>query len=251
MCLILFALHQNPEWPLVLIANRDEFYERPTEKAHFWKENPDLLAGRDLRAGGTWMGIRKKERQLAALTNYRDPRLNKAENASRGTIVRGFLEHGEKSETFLENLEKNLEDYNPFNFLCGTTEALFSLSSTQKKYEAVKPGIHGLSNHLLDTPWPKVKRGCTLLEKVLSEGISEEKLLTILCDKHQPEDSELPHTGVGLTWERVLAPIFIKHSGYGTRCSTLLLQNKNGKIFFTEVSWDEEGKDTGRVHYEW
>ncbi|MDL2286449.1 NRDE family protein [Desulfococcaceae bacterium OttesenSCG-928-F15] len=251
MCLILFALRHNPEWPFVLIANRDEFYERPAEKAHFWGKNPDLLAGRDLQAGGTWMGIRKKSLRLAALTNYRNPLMNRKESASRGEIVRNCLESELSPEAFLKDLKKNHGAYNAFNLICGNPENLFSFSSTKNQYEAIVPGIHGLSNHLLDTPWPKVKRGCHLLEKTLEEGFTEKRLLSILKDREQPADEELPDTGIGLEWERVLSSIFIRYPGYGTRCSTILLQSKKGEVFFTELSWNEKGEETGRVHFEW
>lgn len=251
MCLILFALHQTPEYPLILIANRDEFYARPTEKAHFWEENPDLLAGKDLQAGGTWLGLRKKSLRFAALTNYRNPLLNQEGGASRGQIVRNFLESDEKPEFFLQRLQSHLTHYNAFNLICGNPEKLFYFSSTQGSCQPIPSGIHGLSNHLLDTAWPKVERGCSLLEKTLQEGVSEEKLLAVLKDRQQPADHELPETGIGLEWERVLAPIFICSPEYGTRCSTLLRYNAKGDFFFTEVSWDEKGKETKKIQLEW
>lgn len=251
MCLVLFALGQNPEWPLVLIANRDEFYERPAKQAHFWEESPDLLAGQDLLAGGTWTGIRKKGLRFAILTNYRDSLPPRPENASRGRIVRDYLESDDTPTVFLENLKKNRENYNPFNLICGTPEELFCFSSTQDSYQKILPGIHGLSNHLLDTPWPKVKRGCGFLEQAIRKDISEEKLISILRDQHRPEDTDLPDTGVGLGWERKLAPIFVHSPEYGTRCSTLLLYDQRRNISFTEVSWDEKGDEAGKVKVEW
>lgn len=252
MCLILLAIQQHPEWPLILIANRDEFYARPSEQAMFWQENSDLLAGRDLQAGGTWLGIRKKHLRFAALTNYRNPLLNMKEGAStRGKIVRAYLENEKKTESFLEGLTNHLANYNAFNLICGHPDALFCFSSVKGTYEVIPPGIHGLSNHLLDTPWPKVRRGCFLLERVLQEKISEEKLLNILQDKQQPEDDNLPDTGIALEWERILAPIFIQSAGYGTRCSTLLQYHRKGEVFFTEVSWNEKGEKAGIRQFNW
>ncbi|MDL2328356.1 NRDE family protein [Desulfosarcina sp. OttesenSCG-928-A07] len=255
MCLILFAWHHHPQWPLIVIANRDEFYARPTEKAHFWDDPPDLLAGRDLEAGGTWMGLRKQGLRFAVLTNYRDGQGVRPENASRGNIVREYLESDVSPPVFLEHLIKNRENYNPFNLICGKGGELFFFSSTQDGYEKISPGIHGLSNHVLDTPWPKVRRGCRLLEEALEKEISEKTLLSVLQDKHPPEDRELPDTGVGYEMERALSPIFIQFPGYGTRCSTLFLCDPsfspNGKVSYTEVSWNEKGEKSGTVRVAW
>jgi uncharacterized protein with NRDE domain len=251
MCLILFALHHHRDWPLVIAANRDEFHQRPTQTASFWEDHPDILGGKDLQEGGTWMGIHTQSLRLAALTNYRNPFLKKENPPSRGHLVAEYLRQNTPNEAFLRNLQEKGHLYNGFNLICGRPDRLFYYSNEKAPPIPIPPGVHGLSNHLLDTPWPKVSLGCALLQESLTKGAQEEDLIHLLQNRNRPPDAALPDTGMGLEWERILSPLFIVSPQYGTRSSTILRVHRSKEIFFTEVSWDAEGRETGRVSFTW
>jgi len=238
MCLILFSYRSHPTCPLILAANRDEFYDRPTARASFWKEAPDMLAGRDLKDGGTWLGITKSGR-MAAITNYRDPRTLKAGAPSRGGLVSGFLRGDETPGEYIQRIRRDSARYNGFNLLLGDNSGLFHFSNTTDTIREISPGVHGISNHLLDTPWPKVRRGTRLLDDLISFGDNPlpDEILEILADTSRPDDRDLPDTGVGLEWERMLSSIFIKSEGYGTRSSTVILVDTQGNVRFIERSF--------------
>ncbi|HXH01972.1 MAG TPA: NRDE family protein [Candidatus Competibacteraceae bacterium] len=230
MCLILFAWRTHPEYPLVLAANRDEFYARPTAPMDFWGEAPHLLAGRDLREGGTWFGVTRDGR-MAAVTNYRDPSQVRSGAPSRGRLVSDYLlgEHG--AEDYLRHLQEQASAYNGFNLLLGEGGALHYYSNHGTEPRRLAPGVYGLSNHLLDTPWPKVRRGKEALAAWLDAAIPDpEALLALLADDTLAADAELPRTGVSLEWERRLSPIFIRSADYGTRSSTVLLRDRRGRV---------------------
>ncbi len=233
MCLINFQLNDHPIYKLVMIANRDEFYMRPTESAHFWKDEPQVLAGRDLMQMGTWLGVNKAGR-IAALTNFRDPSAPEANKISRGSIVRHFLSTEMDPRLFLENLIP--EDYAGFNILAGDTNRLFYYNNLEAKTSEIESGIHGLSNHFLDTPWPKVVKGNMYLERYLSETeeVSMNDLFEILQDAEESADIDLPNTGIGTEFERILSPMFIKTPEYGTRSSTVVLISHDDEISFAE-----------------
>ena len=235
MCLLLLALKSHPVYKLVIAANRDEFYDRPTAPPSFWNDRPDLLAGRELRAGGTWFGISKKGR-IAAITNYRDPASIKSNAPSRGELVSDFLTGDEKPEEYLASLDLKAGAYNGFNLIVGVKDQICWYSNRGKGTRSLIPGIYGVSNHLLDTPWPKVSRGKASLENILSNNpiTSPETLFHILLDRSIPDDDNLPDTGVGLEWERLLSPIFISSPHYGTRSSTILLIDRNDHVTFME-----------------
>lgn len=234
MCLILFSYKQHPRYPLVLLANRDEFYDRPTAPASFWEERPDLLAGRDLREGGAWLGMTRRGR-LAALTNYRDPASLRSQAPSRGWLVRDYLCCNENAEMYLEQLAPQADRYNGFNLLLGDPFRLFYFSNRQA-WLALSPGLYGLSNRVMNTPWPKVDKGRDRLHALLSccDAPQPEDLFEILRDTARPEDHRLPDTGVGLEWERILSSIFIASPGYGTRSSSLLLVDRERRVTFME-----------------
>lgn len=234
MCLILFAWKMDEDFPLVLAANRDEFYERPSAPAAFWEEAPDLLAGRDLQEGGTWLGVTTKGR-LAALTNYRDPASLKIGAPSRGRLVSDYLRGGEIPEAYLRRIASGADHFNGFNLLVGDPGGLFCYSNRGAR-ERLDPGVYGLSNRLLDTPWPKVERGKAALSALLKgkKDLSPEGLFALLADRTRPPDDRLPVTGVGLAWERVLSPLFIESAVYGTRSSTVLLIDRRGGVTFAE-----------------
>lgn len=238
MCLILFAFRHHPRYPLIVAANRDEFLERPTAAASFWDTDPPILAGRDLLCGGTWFGV-SRQGGFAAVVNYRDPDSRKDDAPSRGTLVPEFLLGSAPCEVFLDNLRTKGNLYSGFSLLFGDAGKLFCFSNQGETPSLVQPGIHGLSNHLLDTPWPKVVRGKDRLKRLLSDDREPdvEELLDILTDRWLPEDHLLPDTGIGLEKERLLAPLFISGKGYGTRSSTVLIMGPDGTISFTERAW--------------
>lgn len=234
MCLILFAYKAHPKYKLIVAANRDEFYERPTAPAHFWEDHPHILAGRDLRKMGTWMGVTKNGR-FAALTNYRNPNEVTEGKRSRGDLVGDFLIGSASPADFMNRASEHRSSYPGYNLLTGNLEELFYYSNVEDRVELLQPGIYGVSNHVLDTEWPKVKKGKEGLSALLdnAEGSLTEELFTLLRNADPAPDELLPKTGVSLEWERMLSPLFIKSDGYGTRSSTVLLMSKD-EIFYKE-----------------
>jgi uncharacterized protein with NRDE domain len=253
MCLIVFAYKSHPRFNLILAANRDEQFDRPTREAQFWDGNPTVLAGKDLSAGGTWMGINKRG-QFAALTNYRDPSISKRNPPSRGLIVRDYLMGEGDSAPFLKELNEKSDQYMGFNILVGSSDELFHYSNQEKKINIVEPGVHGLSNHLLDTPWPKVQRSKAALQTLLEEKeLTVEALFEILLDEQPAPDEELPDTGIPHELEKRVSPIFLKTDGYGTRSSTVLLIDKKGNVTFEERRYKARKtvvKETNRFEFE-
>ena len=239
MCLIVFAWRAHAAFPLVLGANRDEFLERPTRAAAFWPDAPDLLAGRDLRSGGTWLGITRSGR-VAAVTNYRQGAAARRDLRSRGLLVTAFLAGDHSPEAYLAAVAAERNAYDGFNLLAGDGRELRYFSNRGSEAQALAHGVHGLSNALLDTPWPKVERAKSALAMLLDrdrDGLVD-GVLALLADRTQPADHALPSTGVSLQWERCLAPVFIASPDYGTRCSTVLLVGRNGDVTFVERSFD-------------
>jgi uncharacterized protein with NRDE domain len=243
MCLILLSFRQDPEYPVIFASNRDEFFARPAEPARFWGEVPDMLAGRDLQAGGTWLGITRSGR-FATVSNVREPDLHDVRAPSRGQLVTDFLRGEISPEAYLARIAKVADRYNGFNLLLGDSDAIFFFSnregSTPKGFRRLLPGLYGLSNHLLDTPWPKVETGKAALRAAMERGdFDEEHLLAILRDDSMPVLGTLPETGVGPEWERVLAPVFITSESYGTRASTAIRIHRTGKVSFVERTFPE------------
>lgn len=238
MCLIHFHFQKHPKYKLIVAANRDEFYERPTEAAHFWPDAPYLLAGRDLLKKGTWLGI-TKEGRFAALTNIRDLTLEKERNRSRGSIVSEFLTSNDSPELFLEKLRKEKDSYPGFNILIGNENELFHYNNVRNIISRVTPGTHSLSNDTLNTPWPKTAKGRERLNDYLlhNDSVNEDALFNIMEDKEIAPDSLLPDTGVGLELERKLSASFIKIPNYGTRSITVLLIDRNNHITFRERTY--------------
>ncbi|MFZ5647141.1 MAG: NRDE family protein [Bacillota bacterium] len=246
MCLILFAYDCHPEYYLVVAANRDEYYSRPSAWAHFWEDNPEVLAGRDLERWGTWLGITIRER-FAALTNYRDPASHRPNARSRGALVRDYLFSFLEPPEYIESLRGAEDEYNGFNLLLMGEGGLWYYSNRQGQAEMLKPGIYGLSNRLLDTPWPKVVRGKEGLSRIVGESgeVPVEKLFNLLSDRERARDEELPDTGVSLKWERLLSPMFIESETYGTRASTAVIINRSGRVLFVERSFGAGGVRIG------
>ena len=250
MCLILFSYRQHPAYPLILAANRDEYLDRPAMQAAFWEEHPGLLAGKDVRAGGTWMGVTRNLR-FAALTNFRDPDSLNETAPSRGHIVLDFLTGEMAPEQYLDRLQTSAAVYNGFNLLVGSGEALWYYSNVDNSLSPLTPGLYGLSNHLLDTPWPKVKKGKRRLESLLQrEAISTTALIDLLGDTTLAPDEALPRTGVSLEWERLLSAMCIQAPNYGTRVSTALIVDHKGKVSFAERTLGPGNESPVQVNYE-
>ncbi|WP_053365347.1 NRDE family protein [Bacillus sp. FJAT-27245] len=241
MCLILFAYKAHPRYRLIVAANRDESYARPTASADFWEDEPKILAGRDLEKMGTWMGV-STDGRFAALTNYRDPgQMNAAGKLSRGELVAGFLKGGMASGDYMSGLAATGDLYPGYNLLADDGKSLHYFSNMEGVAREVGPGIHGVSNHLLNTPWPKVirgKKGLGELLKLDADGL-EQALFGLLRHADPAPDVDLPDTGIGLEWERILSPLFIRSEGYGTRCSTVLLLGDE-ELSYTERVYDGE-----------
>ncbi|HEY9505712.1 MAG TPA: NRDE family protein [Gemmatimonadales bacterium] len=250
MCLILLAHDTHPDYSLVVAANRDEFYDRPTARAAFWKDAPRVLAGRDLRAGGTWLGIDRGGR-FAAVTNYRQGRREPEAPESRGRLVSDYLTGGSDGGAHVERVEREAARYNGFNLIAGDTGALFYLSNREGQARALEPGVYGLSNHLLDSPWPKVTAAKSGLSALLAGGGDlVPSLFDLLADRRQAVDAELPATGVGPEWERLLSSAFIASEGYGTRCSTVVLVGRDGCVVFAERGFGPGGTPEEEVRHE-
>ena len=235
MCLILFSYQTHPAYRLILAANRDEFYDRPTDALAYWSDHPEVLAGRDLKGNGTWLGVSRSGR-IAAITNYRDPAALMPDAPSRGILIRDYLVGDSSPQDYLEAVSKIGQRYNGFNLIAGDIAGLYYTSNRSSGVQQLGTGFYGISNHLIDTAWPKVRRGKALLQDQLNghQEINAGKILDILADRWQPADEALPDTGVGLEWERVLAPMFIIGPDYGTRSSSVVLFDRSGQITFWE-----------------
>lgn len=240
MCLVNFHFQEHPNYKLIVAANRDEFYERPTAVADFWKDSPNILAGRDLVHMGTWLGVTRSGR-FAALTNYRDPN-GATGRYSRGDIVRDFLANEVAPIDFLKMLAENKEDYAGYNVIIGDANQLFHYNNILDEMNTITPGTHSLSNHTLNTPWPKVSSGKRRLGEYIRscpDIVALDPLFEIISDQTVAKDVELPETGVGLEMERLLSPMFITMPNYGTRSSTVLLIDKGDRVTFVERTFHD------------
>jgi uncharacterized protein with NRDE domain len=238
MCLIFLSINNHPTYKLIIAANRDEFYQRKTAAAEYWSDYPEILGGRDLEASGTWMAMNKKGR-VAMVTNYRDLKNLKQTAPSRGALVSNFLLTDMHANEYLQSIEPKADVFNGFNLLVGNVDELYYLSNYKQGLEKLNSGIYGLSNALLDTPWPKVEKGkahfATLIEK---QDVDPEVLFNILYNEEQAADSLLPDTGVGIERERMLSSMFIKSPSYGTRCSTVMLVRHDNHVQYHERVYD-------------
>jgi uncharacterized protein with NRDE domain len=250
MCLILFAYQVHPVYKLIVAANRDEFLQRPTAKAHFWEDHPNILAGRDLEKMGTWMGVTARGR-FAALTNYRDPAEVTEGKQSRGELVADALTCQGDLKDYMLNLAGKKNLYPGYNLVAGDGKALYYYSNRGQGLQKLTPGIYGVSNHLLNTEWPKVQKGKEGISKTIKGKPEEmtEKLLAILQNADQAPDELLPNTGVSLEWERRLSPLFIKSENYGTRSSTVLLMSSK-EIQYVERVFTKDGISEQKYKFE-
>lgn len=247
MCLILLAANAHPAYPLIVAANRDEAYSRDAAPAAFWDDEPDVFAGRDLERGGTWLGI-SRDGRFAAITNYRQGRSADAER-SRGELTREFLAGDAAPHEYLRSVAERAESYNGFSLIVGAPGELWFYSNRGATPQRIEPGVHGLSNHLLDEPWPKVRRGVAELTALLRAGESElvTNLLQLLGDRAPAPDELLPSTGIALERERALSASFIGGTTYGTRASTVLLVGADARVLFTERRFGPAGAAAGET----
>ena len=250
MCLIFIAYRHHSRYPLVVAANRDEFYARPTAPARFWTEHPELLAGRDLESGGSWLGLTRSGR-FAAVTNYREAGKAHDNAPSRGHLVTDYLLGADPPAEYLRRVSVCGAEYNGFNLLAGDAKSLCWYSNRANGVKTLTPGVYALSNHLLDTRWPKVERGKAGFESLLGgKTLDETRILDLLADRAVAVEEELPDTGVGREWERVLSPIFINSDNYGTRSSTVISLDEVGGARFLERSYDSDGGERNTVEFE-
>lgn len=241
MCLVLFAYKSHQNYPLVLAANRDEFYNRSSIQAHFWEEHPAILAGKDVQSQGTWLGVTNSGK-IGLITNYRHPRYFNSTAPSRGKIVLEYLASTISPDKYINKLRQYDRQFNGFNLLLGTTDEMFYYSSVTGESKKLKPGVYGLCNHLLDTPWPKVESGKDQLKSILNNhNISIDSLKAILLDDSQASSDQLPETGVGLDFEKLLSSIFIKSEYYGTKSSTIVVLDNKRNVDFSELTYEKNG----------
>jgi uncharacterized protein with NRDE domain len=249
MCLIFLAWRTHPDYRLVVAANRDEFYARPTAQARYWDDAPGLLAGRDLEGGGTWLGVSRTGR-FAALTNYRRGGGNVATAPTRGRLVSDFLLSASAPGDYLKSLAARAGAYNGFNLLVADQHSLYWFSTHGGEPRMLDSGTYAVSNDLLDTPWPKVARGRRGFESLLqAQAMDVPAIFDLLMDRQTAADEALPDTGIGLARERALSPIFITAGDYGTRSSTVLLMGADGGVEFHERTHDSGTTQAGTVTY--
>lgn len=237
MCLIVFSLQNHPQYAIILAGNRDEFYQRPTKPAHVWTTNPEMIAGKDLKAGGTWLGVSVKG-ELGAITNHRDIHHPKEGFKSRGVIIPDFLTFNGPLKERISRIRNEAEDYSGYNLVVGTSEQLYYISNINGAGQRIQPGLHGISNAFLDTPWPKVELAKKEFSKAIqTEEIDKEEIFELLNRSEPFPEEQLPDTGLSPEMEKAVSPVFIKTETYGTRSSTLLMIDKNGYVTFTERNY--------------
>lgn len=271
MCLILIAWRTHHDFPLIVAANRDEFFARPTEVAHWWLDAPGLLAGRDRLRGGSWLGVTRNGR-FAAVTNFREPPSGPKAPRSRGELVGDYLRGAEPAAAYLARAATRRVEYDGYNLFAADAEQLHFLGRSEAGPRLLAPGLHALSNGDLDAPWPKVVRARQTAQAILERSADIELrnpgdpamsaadvpaspraeylikgLLALLADRAPAADGQLPDTGVGRELERALSPIFVHMDGYGTRSSSVLLRDHSGRVRFVERSFDEGGNPAREV----
>ncbi|MFN0275744.1 MAG: NRDE family protein [Chitinophagales bacterium] len=237
MCLINFAYQHHAKYKLILVGNRDEFYNRPTKKLHWWDDSPDIIGGRDMKDGGTWMGM-SRDGKIAALTNYRDLRNVKENAPSRGNILRKYLNGSTPLDEFHVFLKTQGRFYNGFNLLYGTTNELYYYTNAGERWQMILPGIYGLSNAYLNTPWEKVQKSKTAFTKIIeNEVVSPDKFLTMMFNTEFAAASSLPSTGIPFELEKKLSAMFIQTENYGSRLTTFISIDQQNHVHYHEKSY--------------
>ena len=246
MCVLFLAIDRHPRWRVVLAANRDEAYARPTARAARWEDCPRVIGGRDLEAGGTWFGVNESA-EWAALNNVRDLPAHRRDARTRGDLPTEYLCGPLAPEDYAREAFRQRQQFNPFNLLVGHGAEVWYASTHRGAPERVPAGVHGLSNATLNAPWPKVRRGKAALESTLADpDLDPEPLFGLLRDAEPAPDAELPETGVGLDMEKLLSPVFIASPDYGTRVSMVLLLDEAGEGVFVERSTEPGAPEAER-----
>ena len=252
MCLLVLAWQAHPRYRVIVAANRDEFHERPTAPLAKWPAPENILAGRDLRANGTWLGLDRR-RHFGVITNFRELQRPRAEAPSRGALIPRYLEGEASAATYLSRLEPEAPRYSGFNLLLSDGDSLWYASNRAGHFaRPLPPGVYGLSNQFLDTPWPKLRRVRRRFDAWLNDpaNASASELFALLDDRATATaDEELPQTGVPPEWERVLSAPFVLNPDYGTRCSTVLLLEPSGAGYLAERRFDPRGNPTGATEF--
>ena len=250
MCILFFAIESHPRYPLIICANRDEFHHRATQSAHFWPPENQILAGKDLQAGGTWLGVNRKG-QFAGITNLRTQETQDGVR-SRGELVINALANPASPILTSQWLQTHRTNYNSFNLIFEANNILHCFNSHSAETKILSSGFHAVCNGDMDDVWPKMARGQQALQSYITQNdaINIDELQKFMCDTTQPEDSLLPNTGVELEWERHLSSIFIQHPQYGTRSTTIILKDTLGRIDFYETRFDGKGRNLGRQHFQ-
>ncbi|XOV92384.1 MAG: NRDE family protein [Bacteroidota bacterium] len=248
MCLIVLGQNIHPKYKLILVANRDEFYLRPTQSAHFWEGDNKLLAGKDLEAGGTWMGINKFG-HLAAVTNFRDPINYQNNKASRGQIPINFLNKETTAVKYIAHLRKQANNFNGFNLISLDKEKLIHYNNQLGEETEISDGIHAISNASLDTPWPKVLRAKEKFNKVISAEFSHDDLIELMSDGQTADPRDLPDTGIPKDLEEAVSAICIRTEKYGTCSTTAITISHEGEVQFTEKSYPVGKRTEGVVRF--
>jgi uncharacterized protein with NRDE domain len=251
MCLLVIAWKNHPRYRLILAGNRDEFHDRPATPLNWWHDDARILAPRDLKAGGTWLGVARSGR-FGVVTNFRDLQAPAENSPSRGALIPRFLTGATSPKEYLDDLRGAAPRYSGFNLLVGGPRALYYFSNRGTPVpQALKPGVYGIANHLLDTPWPKLVRTRERFNELLKQPEpSIDALFRMLADRTRAVDHELPQTGLPLDWERMVSAPFIVNERYGTRCSTVLLVERTGRTVLHERRFDPEGVQTGVSRFE-
>lgn len=247
MCLIVLSLGQHPDYPLVLAANRDEFHARPTKEAHWWPDKQDVVGGRDLQAGGTWLALNRNGR-FATVTNFRDAQPPSPKHRSRGHLVTGYLDSDLSPGDFLATIDEDA--YAGFNLIVGTASELAYLSNREDGTRELAPGTYGLSNALLDGPWHKVESSKNQMDDLLASGaINETTLMRIMDDRKKAPVSEVDSSRLDFDKAHAITAPFIVMPDYGTRCTTTVIVDKDGNWRFTERRFNPAGNKTGESQF--
>jgi uncharacterized protein with NRDE domain len=264
MCLLVVAWRKHPHYRYAVAANRDEFHGRPAAALAPWSgaaaqghardaTAAPILAGRDLEAGGTWLGL-DAGRRFGIVTNFREPARREPGAPSRGALIPAYLAQPRDPHGFLDTLAPSAPSYAGFNLLLGDRDSLWYGSNRRDMFASpIAAGIHGLSNHFLDTPWPKLVRMKARFTDLLAAAPAGDaadppafaaRLFDLLGDRRRVPLAELDSTGLPPDWEQALSAAFVQHDDYGTRCSSVLLVGHDGAVHFAERSFDATGRPT-------
>ena len=247
MCLVVLSLHQHDLYPLILAANRDEFHARPTQDAGWWPDKPDIVGGRDLQAGGTWLAVRRNGR-FAIVTNFRDAEPTDPNKRSRGELVTRFVESDLSPRAFLDTVDEGA--YAGFNLIAGCLPDVVYLSNREDGSRVLGPGTYGLSNALLDGPWDKVVRSKRGLQALVDDDtVSESTLLRLMGDRGRGPVEEVERGRLDFDMAHAVTAPFIVQPDYGTRCTTVLLAARDGSWNFTERRFDRSGRPSGESRF--